>query len=213
MNSTIWITVGVAGVLLLAGVVFARSANGGNDPDPEPADPYVLDHIVKDIDDKEIDLRSFEGRVVMIVNVASKCGLTPQYEQLQALHDEFYEQGFVVIGFPANNFMGQEPGTNGDIAEFCSTTYGVEFPMMAKVSVKGEDRAELFSDLSAQAEPLGGDPKWNFTKYLLNRRGEVVARFGPRTKPDDEKVRLKVRELLQDNELRDGVEPWTPPSE
>ncbi len=213
MNTTIWITLGAGAVLVLAGLGFARTAKAGHGSDPEPVDPYVLDHVVMDIESNEVDLRSFEGRVVMIVNVASKCGLTPQYEQLQAMYDEFYEQGFVVIGFPANNFMGQEPGTNGEIAEFCSATYGVEFPMMAKISVKGDDRAELFTDLAAQAKPIGGDPKWNFTKYLLNRRGEVVARFGSRTKPVADEVREKVLELLADKELREGTQPWSPPSE
>ncbi len=208
MVSTIWMAVGAAAIVATAGFGFLRLT-----PSTPPADvdPYVLDHVVKDIEGNEVDLRSFEGRVVMIVNVASRCGLTPQYEQLQALYEEHYESGFVILGFPANNFMGQEPGTNEEIAEFCSANYGVEFPMMAKISVKGSDRHPLYQDLHDQPEPIGGNPKWNFTKYLLNRRGEVVARFGSRTKPDAEEVVVKVRELLADNDLREGVEPWVPP--
>ena len=160
------------------------------------ADPYVLNHHVKLIDGTPVDLRQYEGKVVMIVNVASRCGLTPQYDELQSLYEEHREQGFEILGFPANNFGSQEPGTNAQIAEFCSASYGVTFPMFGKISVKGENSHPLYRQLAAQEPPIGGEPAWNFTKFLLNRQGEVVARFEPRTKPDADEVRAKISELL-----------------
>jgi glutathione peroxidase len=160
------------------------------------ADPFVLNHHVKQIDGTPVDLRHYKGKVVMIVNVASRCGLTPQYKELQALYEEHKEQGFEILGFPANNFGAQEPGTNSQIAEFCSATYGVTFPMFGKISVKGETTHPLYRQLAAQEAPIGGEPAWNFTKFLLNRQGEVVARFEPRTKPDADEVTAKLSELL-----------------
>lgn len=216
--------IGTAGSLLVSLVLASSPCTAQHDQEPVPEaepeqastvlpDSYILDHTVKDIEGHEVDLRQYEGRVVMIVNVASKCGLTPQYEQLESMYDELRDEGFVVLAFPANNFAKQEPGTNRQIAEFCEATYAVEFPLMAKVSVLGEDRNEVYQDLVGQPDPIGGDPKWNFTKFLLNRRGEVVARFEPRTRPDAKEVRAKILELLADKELRDGVEPWSPPKE
>lgn len=197
---------------LVAGVVsFApfdpSKAEPGKGADP---DPYVLGHVVETIEGEKADLREYEGRVVMIVNVASRCGLTPQYKELQDLFETYRDQGFTILAFPANNFGGQEPGTNKQIAEFCQGTFGVEFPMFSKISVKGEDIHPLYRQLAEQPAPIGDEPKWNFTKYLLNRRGEVVARFEPRTTPKDPKLVEKVLELLADKDLREGVEPWKP---
>lgn len=137
-----------------------------------------------------------EGKVVLVVNTASKCGLTPQYEALEKLYRVFKEEGLVVIGFPANNFMGQEPGTNAEILEFCTGKYDVTFPIAAKISVKGEDVHPLYKHLAALPAPLGGEPSWNFTKFLVDRSGNVVARFEPRTKPDDEQVVEAIRGAL-----------------
>ncbi len=162
----------------------------------QPVSNYVLDYEMKTIEGKMLKLDSFKGKVIMMVNTASKCGNTPQYEGLEAMYRAHKKDGLVIIGFPANNFMGQEPGTDEQIAEFCSTKYDVTFPMMAKISVKGKDAAPLYQQLAAQPEPVGGEPTWNFDKFIINRKGEVVARFGPRTKPDDKELVKTIETLL-----------------
>lgn len=135
-------------------------------------------------------LSQVAGKVTLFVNVASKCGLTPQYEQLQQLQNTYADRGFSVVGFPCNQFMGQEPGSAEEIQEFCSTTYGVSFPLSEKIDVNGPSRHPLYAELvkTADAEGTSGDIRWNFEKFLVNRNGEVVARFGPRTTPDDPEV-------------------------
>jgi glutathione peroxidase len=147
------------------------------------------------LDGKEVDLSKYEGKVVLVVNVASKCGLTPQYEQLQALHDKFAEQGLAVIGFPCNQFGAQEPGTPDEIREFCSSNYHVSFDLFAKIDVNGDGACPLYKYLTAlDTRPTEkGKISWNFEKFIINRHGEVVARFAPRTKPNDPEV-LKVIE-------------------
>ncbi|MEX0876828.1 MAG: glutathione peroxidase [Phycisphaerales bacterium] len=159
----------------------------------------VLGYEMETIDGGKQKLDAFRGKVIMMVNVASECGLTPQYEQLEKLYREHKKDGLVIIGFPANNFAGQEPGTNAEIAEFCSSKFGVTFPMMAKISVKGEDAHPLYKQLAAQPEPIGGEPEWNFDKYVVNRAGEVVARFKPRTTPEDPAVIKKLKDLLAED--------------
>lgn len=145
---------------------------------------------VEDIDGKEFDLAALKGKKVMIVNTASKCGLTPQYEQLQALYDQYKDSNFVIIGFPANNFMSQEPGSNEQIAEFCQKNYGVSFPMMAKISVKGKDQHELYKFLTSKK--LNGvedsEVQWNFQKYLIDEEGKLVKVIGPRMLPNDPSI-------------------------
>jgi glutathione peroxidase len=152
--------------------------------------PAVLNFKMKDIDGKEVDLAKYKGKVVMFVNVASKCGLTPQYEQLQALHDKFADKGLVIIGVPANEFGRQEPGTNAEIKEFCTSEYKVKFPMLSKVVVKGKGICPLYEYLTSKdTNPKHAGPiAWNFTKFIVSRDGEVIARFEPRIKPDSEKV-------------------------
>lgn len=159
----------------------------------------VLDFTVKDIDGKDVPLSRYKGRVLLVVNVASKCGLTPQYEQLQALHEKYGEKGLAVLGFPANDFGSQEPGTEAEIKEFCSTKFGVKFDMFSKVSVKGDDCCDLYKFLTSEQknEKFAGDIKWNFTKFLVGRDGKVVARFEPRTKPDDADVIKAVEAELE----------------
>ena len=159
----------------------------------------VLDHKVKDIDGKDVDLSQYKGKVVMIVNVASKCGLTPQYKDLEEMYTKYKDQGFTILGFPANDFMKQEPGTEAEIKEFCSATYGVDFPMFSKITVKGEEAPELYKELTSKDTngEMGGDIAWNFTKFLVNKDGEVVARFEPKTKPSDAAVVAKVEEELK----------------
>jgi glutathione peroxidase len=132
----------------------------------------------------------------MVVNVASRCGLTPQYKGLQALYDEYRDRGFEILGFPANNFMGQEPGTNEEIAEFCELNYGVSFPLFSKISVKGDDMDPLYEEITSQPEPIGGDILWNFQKYLVDREGNVVKKIGPQTTPEDPDVIGAIEALL-----------------
>lgn len=132
---------------------------------------------MKLIDGKEQDLAAYKGKVVIIVNVASKCGYTAQYEHLEALYKAKKDAGLVILGFPANNFGGQEPGTNEEVAKFCKDKFGVTFPMFEKISVKGDDAHPLYKSLAALPAPLGGEPKWNFTKFIIARDGAVVARF------------------------------------
>lgn len=158
----------------------------------------VLEQRFELMDGSETSLAAFKGKVVLVVNTASKCGLTPQYEALEKLYREHKDAGFVVIGFPANNFAGQEPGSNKEILEFCTGTYDVSFPMASKISVKGEDAHPLYKALAALPEPLGGEPGWNFTKFLIDRDGSVVARFEPRTTPDDPAVKSRIESLLGD---------------
>jgi glutathione peroxidase len=136
---------------------------------------------------------AYEGRVVLVVNTASKCGNTPQYDGLEKLYDEYGEAGLVVLGFPSNDFMGQEPGTEEQIEEFCRLTYGVEFPMFEKTTVKGDAAHPFFRQL---ADASGTYPTWNFHKYLIGRDGQLLAEFSPRTKPDDEKVVGAIRAAL-----------------
>jgi glutathione peroxidase len=132
----------------------------------------------------------------MLVNVASKCGLTPQYKGLQTIYDQYRDRGFEILGFPANNFMGQEPGTNEEIGEFCEANYGVNFPLFSKISVKGEGIDPLYQELTGMPEPIGGDVLWNFQKYLLNKRGEVVQKIMPQTTPESPEVIEAIEALL-----------------
>ncbi|MBX3390546.1 MAG: glutathione peroxidase [Phycisphaeraceae bacterium] len=152
-----------------------------------------------DIDGNEVDLSKYKGQVIMIVNVASKCGYTPQYAGLEKLYKEKSGKGFVILGFPANDFGEQEPGTNSEIKAFCSTKYNVTFPMFSKISVRGNEKHPLYKKLSGQPKPLGGEgvPGWNFTKFLVDRQGNVVARFDSKIKPDDPTLVKKVDELLE----------------
>ena len=195
-----------AGAILMTGVLFVYGAPPETPERPETpaapaataeADPaYVLGYTMERIDGAPARLADYEGSVVVIVNVASRCGLTPQYAGLEKLYRTHKDRGLVVLGFPANDFRGQEPGSNAEIAEFCSATYGVTFPMFAKISVTGDDRHELYTRLTTQPEPIGGAVEWNFQKYLVGRDGRVVAKFEPRTAPDDPEFVAAVERLL-----------------
>ena len=146
----------------------------------------IHEFTLNSIDGQPVSLAQFKGKVVLIVNVASRCGFTPQYAGLEALYAKYKDKGFVVLGFPANNFLWQEPGTNGEIQAFCSTKYHVTFPMFAKVSVKGSNKAPLYQFLTdKKANPsTGGGIGWNFTKFLAGRDGKVIARFGSKVAPE-----------------------------
>jgi glutathione peroxidase len=152
-----------------------------------PAEPpaSVYGFSVQDAEGKALSLKQYEGKVLLIVNVASKCGFTPQYEGLQALYAKYADRGLVVLGFPCNQFKSQEPGTNAEVQAFCKTTYGVTFPVMGKIDVNGKQTDPLYIYLKSQAPGVLGSEaiKWNFTKFLVDRQGKVVERFGPPTAP------------------------------
>lgn len=148
------------------------------------------DFTVETLDGAEFDLGSLKGKKVLVVNTASKCGLTPQYEDLQALWEKYGGEKFVIIGFPANNFMNQEPGTNEEIRTFCTENYGVTFPMMAKISVKGDNIHPVYQWLTqkSQNRVMDSKVKWNFQKYLIDEEGRLIEMYSPRTSPDDEEI-------------------------
>jgi glutathione peroxidase len=150
----------------------------------------LRDYPVNTLAGEPSSLAALDGKTLLIVNVASKCGLTPQYTGLEELHKQFADQGFSVVGFPSNQFGGQEPGSAEEIAEFCSTTYGVTFPMFEKIDVNGPDRHPIYTELTTTADAAGeaGDIQWNFEKFLVGPDGSVLARFRPMTAPDAEEV-------------------------
>jgi glutathione peroxidase len=158
----------------------------------------TLNFKMKDIDGKEVDLSKYQGQVVLFVNVASKCGYTPQYEGLQKVHEKYGKDGLVIIGVPANEFGRQEPGTNEEIAKFCSSKYHVTFPMLAKVVVQGDGICPLYQHLTSKAtDPkFGGDIQWNFTKFLIGRDGEIAGRFEPRVKPESAEMTKAIEAAL-----------------
>ncbi len=165
--------------------------------DLDPGDPsFVLDHTMTLNDGTRQDLTEYAGQVLLVVNTASRCGLTPQYEGLESLQSQYGDRGFSVLGFPANNFGGQEPGTDQEIREFCDARYGVSFPLFSKISVTGEDVDGLYEDLTGQPDPIGGNIPWNFTKFLVDRSGHVVARFEPRTAPTDPALTDRIEALV-----------------
>ncbi len=174
-------TLAALSFLAMAAGIFAAESKA-------PAGP--LQFKVKDIDGKDVDLGQYKGKVVLIVNVASKCGNTPQYKQLEEMYKKYADKGLVILGFPANEFNGQEPGSNEDIKTFCTSKYGVTFPMFSKIVVKGEGTNDLYKFLTSKdSNPkFAGDITWNFEKFLIGKDGQVAARFTPRTKPDDAKV-------------------------
>ncbi|GAA5006806.1 glutathione peroxidase [Streptomyces siamensis] len=161
-------------------------------------DHSVLDIEIGALQGGSADLKQYRGKAVLIVNVASKCGLTPQYAGLERLQERYAGQGFTVLGVPCNQFMGQEPGTSEEIAEFCSATYGVTFPMTEKVEVNGDGRHGLYEGLvgTADAEGHSGDIRWNFEKFLIGRDGTVVGRFSPQTEPESAEVVAAVEKQL-----------------
>jgi glutathione peroxidase len=158
-----------------------------------------LDYKVNSIDGKPVDLSQYKGNVVLIVNVASKCGNTPQYKGLEELYKKYKDQGLTVLGFPANEFGKQEPGTNAQIADFCTKTYSVDFPMFEKVVVKGEGIVPLYEHLTSPVKDpkYAGDISWNFEKFLIGRDGQVVARFKPKTQPTSDEVVKTIETELQ----------------
>lgn len=152
---------------------------------------------MKSIEGETISLENYKGKVVLVVNTASKCGYTPQYEGLQKIYTTYKDQGFVILGFPANNFMGQEPGSDEEIKEFCTANYDVSFPMFSKISVKGKDQDKLFSYLTSEENPdFKGDIKWNFEKFLISKDGKLLHRFRSKVKPTDKEMTQAIEAAL-----------------
>lgn len=165
----------------------------------EETAPMALSHTMNSLDGKKVNLADrYQGKVVLVVNVASECGLTPQYEQLQQLHDKYATKGLSIVGFPCNQFRGQEPGSSEEIASFCKKNYGVTFDLMEKVDVNGDQAAAFYKHLKSQeTTPKGpGEITWNFEKFLVDRHGEVIARFDPKTKPDDPAIVSAIEKAL-----------------
>lgn len=161
----------------------------------EDSDPMIYQYKVPLISGEEKSLEDYRGKVLLIVNTASKCGFTGQYAGLQKLYEEYKGRGFEVLGFPANNFLGQEPGSNEEIKKFCNLKYGVSFPLFSKISVKGKDIHPLYAYLTKES-PFPGDISWNFNKFLISPDGNVVARFDSKMKPDDPKLVEQIEALL-----------------
>jgi len=174
-------------ILLIGSLLFLGLSLHAASPIASPAASSVHEFTLNAIDGKAAPLAQYKGKVMLLINVASRCGFTPQYTGLEALYRKYKDQGLVLVGFPANNFMGQEPGTNEEIAAFCKRTYDVTFPMYSKISVKGDDQAPLYKFLTdKEANPTtGGDIRWNFTKFLVDRNGKVIARFESKVAPDN----------------------------
>ena len=178
-------------VFLLSTQVQAQtSKNKLSKTDKTMAKENIYQFKVQDLSGDTFDFASLKGKKVMIVNTASKCGLTPQYKDLEAIYKEYKDKGFVIVGFPANNFASQEPGTNKEIEIFCQQNYGVTFPMMDKVSVKGDDMCEVYRFLTQKSKNglQDSEVEWNFQKYLINEKGELVKVIKPRTLPTDPEV-------------------------
>ena len=189
----------IAALLIVVGatasILVLRAAMAGGRQEPtSAAEGRLWDLQTRTLEGAEIALETYDGQVALVVNVASKCGLTPQYKGLEKLYSKFKDQGFVILGFPNNDFLGQEPGTAAEIRTFCTNEYGVTFPLMAKVKVQGEQKDAVYAWLTS-----GGleEPTWNFTKYLVGRDGRIVARFGPKTAPDAPELREAITKALE----------------
>ncbi|MCC6636489.1 MAG: glutathione peroxidase [Ignavibacteriaceae bacterium] len=199
-----YISIIVSVLIVVTVVTFAAIKNGEASAENRSETKEVKnmakkigDFKVKDIDGKEVDLSIYEGKVVLIVNVASKCGYTKQYNGLEAIYNKYKDQGLVILGFPCNDFGGQEPGTNDEIKEFCSTKFSVTFPMMDKVSVLGDNKTPLFAFLTDNAVTGTKDIKWNFEKFLINKKGEIVERFVSKDEPEGEKITKAIEAQLK----------------
>lgn len=194
----------VFAVILTVAVVAVATKEKGNDTPVQStatngavvSDKNLGDFKVKDIDGKDVDLSQYKGKVVLVVNVASKCGYTRQYTGLENIYSKYKDRGLVILGFPCNDFGGQEPGTNEQIKEFCSTKFSVSFPMMDKVAVLGDSKAPLFAWLTNNEVTGSKDIKWNFEKFLINKDGQIVERFVSKDEPEGEKITSAIEKLL-----------------
>lgn len=180
---------------LFTAIVLAVFAGAQTKPAGSTKVPAALNFTMNAIDGKPVDLSKYQGKVVLMVNVASQCGYTPQYEGLQELHKKYAAKGLSILGFPANDFGAQEPGTNSEIAQFCKSNYGVEFDMFSKIVVKGSGQAPLYKYLTSQSK-LSGDVAWNFEKFLVGKNGEVIARFKSEVEPDSRQMVSAIESAL-----------------
>jgi glutathione peroxidase len=207
-------------VALVAALVAGTAPAADSDQSPASAEPAkdaqkdrteaptsVLGFTMADIDGKEVKLSRYKGKVLLVVNTASRCGFTPQYEGLEALYRHYKKQGFEVLAFPANEFGQQEPGTNEEIKAFCKTKYDVTFPIFSKIVVKGEGQHALYRFLTDEKAhgKLGGEIRWNFTKFLIGRDGAILARFEPRVDPQDERLTHALRDALAAPAPKEGA--------
>ncbi len=199
LGAALGIAVSTMALLLVKASGASAGANEGANGVGKGRAKSVYDFTLKDSKGRDVKLEEFRGRVVMLVNVASKCGYTPQYEGLQKIYERYKDRGFTVLGFPANNFGAQEPGTNEEIQEFCRINYGVTFPIFAKISVKGDDRHPLYKYLTErETNPdFAGQIKWNFNKFLVGRDGRILARFDSADKPEDARVTQAIEAALK----------------
>ncbi|MEN6625754.1 MAG: glutathione peroxidase [Candidatus Sumerlaeia bacterium] len=164
----------------------------------------IYDFTMKNIDGREVELDAFKGNVLLVVNVASRCGFTKQYAGLEALYEKYHSRGLEILGFPANNFMRQEPGTDAEIKAFCTTKYNVTFPMFSKISVRGKDQHPLYQYLTdKKAHEFGGAITWNFNKFLVGRDGQIKARFGSKTTPEDPELIVAIEAELEKSDKAD----------
>jgi glutathione peroxidase len=191
--------IATATLIALAAVAGAQTNQETKDVSTN-APTSVYDFTMKDIDGHEVPLAQYKGKVLLIVNVASKCGFTPQYAGLQSLYTTYKDRGLLVLGFPANDFLWQEPGTDADIKQFCTTRYKVTFPMFAKITVKGDGQHPLYRYLTEKTTnpAFAGAITWNFNKFLIGRDGAILARFGTRTAPDDPEIAAAIEKALAD---------------
>jgi glutathione peroxidase len=182
-NSSVMKTIALLGLLILMTTLAAHAES-------------IYDLKLKDIDGKDTSLSAYKGKVLLIVNVASKCGYTKQYTGLEAIQQKFQKQGFTVLGFPCNQFGGQEPGTNEEIKQFCSSQFNVTFPLFDKLDVNGNKRAPLYTTLAGKESPFPGDIKWNFNKFLIGKDGKILKRFDSGVKPDSEELTKAIEAAL-----------------
>jgi glutathione peroxidase len=195
MRGTVLLVLAIVLLVLVATAVFVVMKRGGGvQMAGGAAEGSFYDLTTRTLDGSPASLRDFRGRVALVVNVASRCGLTPQYEGLERLHEQLTPKGFTVLGFPSNDFGGQEPGTSEEIRTFCSATYGVTFPMFEKRRVKGGEKDDVYRFLTRGLE----EPTWNFTKYLVGRDGRVRARFGPKVAPEDAELRAAIDQAISE---------------
>lgn len=187
MTRTLFLATAAAAVVVSAASPYTQA---------EPAAPSLTAIPLKDIDGKETALKAYSGKVLLIVNVASRCGYTRQYTGLQALQEKYSAKGFTVLGFPSNDFGGQEPGTEAEIKEFCSSTYKVSFPMFQKVKVKGAEKHPLYAALTGKQSPVPGEVKWNFAKFLIGKDGTILKRWDSGTEPDDAELVAAIEAAL-----------------
>ncbi len=183
-------------ILLFAASVFSNLTADKTPTPPELIPNSLGDIVVKDMNGKDVKLSSYEGKVLLIVNVASRCGFTPQYKALEAIYEKYKDKGFEILAFPCNDFGGQEPGTNAEIKQFCETKYNVTFKLFDKIKVLGKDKAPLYAFLTNNPAVEKGDIKWNFEKFLIDRKGNVVDRFRSAVTPDSKELTSAIEKEL-----------------